>query len=619
MARVPVVPSQGLGSPGGSGAINIPDNYFFDDLVARNDYFIAHPGERLTGVQVVVGTTTLQLQEYDGSAWVDITPVVRGPPGTPGADGTDGTDGVGVPTGGTTGQVLRKKSTTNYDTEWGDGGSGSGDMAKSVYDTDDDGVVDAAEVAAVAASLASEASITESQVSGLATSLAAKADSSALSGYVPHSLATAVSQFLVSSGIGAFTVKTIADVKTLLGLGSAAYTETSAYAESSHSHSESDITNLATDLASKVPDTRTVNSKALSSDITLTTTDIGAEPTISTKNTAFNKNYGTTVTDVKVNGTQAVGSVDEVARIDHVHPTDTSRAASSHSHSESDVTNLATDLSGKQPIDSLLTAIAALTGTSGLIRVTGDGTCDLDTSVYLTAITKALVEAVLTGTISSHDHSGVYQPLATLLTAIAALSGNGLIKLNSDGSVTIDTSSYLTANQSITVSGDASGSGITAITLTLAASGATAGTYKSVTVDAKGRVTAGSNPTTLSGFGITDGALAADVKTWTEVTGTTQAMAVNRRYIANNAAQVVFTLPSTAAVGDPLEIAGSGAGGWKIAQNSGQKIVFGDEVTTEGTDGYLYSGSRYEHVKLICITANTVFSVIEVTGNPGGV
>ena len=35
-------------------------------------------------------------------------------------------------------------------------------------------------------------------------------------------------------------------------------------------------------------------------------------------------------------------------------------------------------------------------------------------------------------------------------------------------------------------------------------SGVTAGTYKSVTVNAKGIVTAGTNPTTLSGYGITD-------------------------------------------------------------------------------------------------------------------
>lgn len=37
-------------------------------------------------------------------------------------------------------------------------------------------------------------------------------------------------------------------------------------------------------------------------------------------------------------------------------------------------------------------------------------------------------------------------------------------------------------------------------------SGVTPGTYKSVTVDAKGHVTGGSNPTTLEGYGITDAA-----------------------------------------------------------------------------------------------------------------
>ena len=40
-------------------------------------------------------------------------------------------------------------------------------------------------------------------------------------------------------------------------------------------------------------------------------------------------------------------------------------------------------------------------------------------------------------------------------------------------------------------------------------SGVTAGTYNSVTVDAYGHVTAGSNPTTLAGYGITDAALAS--------------------------------------------------------------------------------------------------------------
>ncbi len=52
----------------------------------------------------------------------------------------------------------------------------------------------------------------------------------------------------------------------------------------------------------------------------------------------------------------------------------------------------------------------------------------------------------------------------------------------------------LQGNQTITFTGDASGSGSTNVTLTLANSGVTAGSYQSVTTDVKGRVTAGQNP-----------------------------------------------------------------------------------------------------------------------------
>ena len=48
----------------------------------------------------------------------------QGPAGPQGETGADGANGVGVPVGGTTGQVLKKKSDTDYDTEWGAAGSG---------------------------------------------------------------------------------------------------------------------------------------------------------------------------------------------------------------------------------------------------------------------------------------------------------------------------------------------------------------------------------------------------------------------------------------------------------------------------------------------------------------
>lgn len=44
----------------------------------------------------------------------------KGTDGAAGAPGADGTDGVGVPAGGTTGQVLAKIDATNYNTEWVD-------------------------------------------------------------------------------------------------------------------------------------------------------------------------------------------------------------------------------------------------------------------------------------------------------------------------------------------------------------------------------------------------------------------------------------------------------------------------------------------------------------------
>lgn len=54
---------------------------------------------------------------------------------------------------------------------------------------------------------------------------------------------------------------------------------------------------------------------------------------------------------------------------------------------------------------------------------------------------------------------------------------------------------YLTNNQNISILGDASGSGSTSITLTLANTGVTSGTYSKVTVDAKGRVISGATLT----------------------------------------------------------------------------------------------------------------------------
>ena len=60
------------------------------------------------------------------------------------------------------------------------------------------------------------------------------------SGHITHSLATAANDFLVASGAGTFVKKTLAEVKTILGMGAAAFmgtgTTSNTVALGNHSH-----------------------------------------------------------------------------------------------------------------------------------------------------------------------------------------------------------------------------------------------------------------------------------------------------------------------------------------------------------------------------------------------
>lgn len=77
------------------------------------------------------------------------------------------------------------------------------------------------------------------------------------------------------------------------------------------------------------------------------------------------------------------------------------------------------------------------------------------------------------------------------LTAIAAISGTGLARRTGVDTWALDSSVYITGNQTITVTGDVSGSGTTAITLTLGNNVVTNADLAQVpTATFKGRVTA---------------------------------------------------------------------------------------------------------------------------------
>ena len=98
--------------------------------------------------------------------------------------------------------------------------------------------------------------------------------------------------------------------------------------------------------------------------------------------------------------------------------------------------------------------------------------------------------------------------------------------------------------------------------------------------------------------------------TWNNISGTTQNAAVNNGYVVGNAGQTTITLPGTAALGSVVHIAGKGAGGWILAANTGQTIQIGSQVTSSA--GTLVSAAAYDSVMVVCITANTTWSVLQV-------
>jgi len=105
--------------------------------------------------------------------------------------------------------------------------------------------------------------------------------------------------------------------------------------------------------------------------------------------------------------------------------------------------------------------------------------------------------------------------------------------------------------------------------------------------------------------------------TWTEVTGDSQVLVGSHGYVANYAGQTTFTLPApeAAEVGTTVRVVGvNNDTGWKIAQNDGQTIRFGNVTTTTGTGGSLASKELGDAVELLCVASDT-FIVVSAVGN----
>jgi phage-related tail fiber protein len=150
-------------------------------------------------------------------------------------------------------------------------------------------------------------------------------------------------------------------------------------------------------------------------------------------------------------------------------------------------------------------------------------------------------------TIPAIGGAGAYLTLSTAQTVSGNKTFTGDVvvptQASSDSSTKaastafVKAQNYLTGNQSITFSGDASGTGSTSVTLTLASVG-TAGTYTKVTTDAKGRVTSGTTLAatdipSLTAAKISDFDTQVRTNRLDQLAGPTAAVSLNSQKITN--------------------------------------------------------------------------------------
>ena len=152
---------------------------------------------------------------------------------------------------------------------------------------------------------------------------------------------------------------------------------------------------------------------------------------------------------------------------------------------------------------------------------------------------------------------------------VSQLSGTPAAAVNFTGTLNGD----VTGSQNATVVSSVGGQSAANIASGAAAANAATSANTANTIvkrDSSGNFSAG----TITATAFSGGGTIA----WQTVSGTSQQAQPNTGYIVNNSAQVTITLPTSPNVGDIVRISGVGAGGWKVAQNSGQAVLAGNAI-----------------------------------------
>lgn len=218
----------------------------------------------------------------------------------------------------------------------------------------------------------------------------------------------------------------------------------------------------------------------------------------------------------------------------------------------------------------------------------------------------AKVEEIITSKVGTQ-----LQAHSDQLDKVAALADEGLVFRKADG--TIQGMTVEAADASVTVATDAENK---KVTVKLPATG-TAGSYTKVTTDAQGRVTAGENPTTLEGYGITDalniagGTLTGVTKYSADVAeaGYDEDTLVAKKYVDKKAAEAAKA-ELTGKQGETVKLIDNKL---EVASGTGNK----GKVLTAGEDGQAATWQAVDFSNFVTLdSAQTIDGVKTFSATP---
>lgn len=116
-----------------------------------------------------------------------------------------------------------------------------------------------------------------------------------------------------------------------------------------------------------------------------------------------------------------------------------------------------------------------------------------------------------------------------------------------------------------------------------------------------------------SAISLEGGAGSGDGLTWSTLT-TNATLAADHGYYINSAGLLTVTLPATMAQDQRIKLIDINTGGFVLAQQAGQSIVFEAVTTTVGVGGSLASTTTGQVLEIQCKVADTGFQVLDAVG-----